>query len=107
VREAAERARSGGGPTFVECLTYRRGGHKRDDPATYRPREEVEAWLERDPIPDFREQLQADRRFGEGPLVEIESGVDVLLDRAVEFALSSPDPAESLALEHVYAETAN
>jgi pyruvate dehydrogenase E1 component alpha subunit len=39
VRDAVERARTGGGPALIECLTYRQGGHKRDDPATYRPRQ--------------------------------------------------------------------
>ena len=48
--EAVERARSGDGPTVVEALTYRHFGHSRTDPATYRPAEEVEEWLARDPL---------------------------------------------------------
>lgn len=103
VREAAQRARGGGGPSLVECLTYRRGGHKRDDPATYRPQEEVEAWLQTDPIPAFRERLLADDRFDETRLSGIEAGVQGTLESAIVFAQSSPDPAPSLALEHVYA----
>lgn len=103
VREAAKRARDGGGPSLVECLTYRRGGHKRDDPATYRPQEEVEAWLKTDPIPAFRERLLTDTRFDETWVSSIEASVQETLEAAIEFAQSSPDPDTSLALEHVYA----
>lgn len=103
VRQAAQRARDGGGPSLVECLTYRRGGHKRDDPATYRPQEEVDAWLQTDPIPAFRERLLGDGRFDETRITHIEAGVQETLESAIEFAQSSPDPATSLALEHVYA----
>lgn len=50
---ALERARSGGGPTFIEALTYRQKGHSRSDPGRYRPAEEVAHWMERDPISRF------------------------------------------------------
>jgi pyruvate dehydrogenase E1 component alpha subunit len=103
VAEAAARAREGGGPTLVECLTYRRGGHKRDDPATYRPQEEVQAWLEEDPIPAFRNRLLADDRFDNGRIQTIEQQVQDELEDAVQFAQSSPDPELATALEDVYA----
>lgn len=103
VKEAVERARSGGGPTLVECLTYRRGGHKRDDPATYRPREEVDVWLQADPLPYYRDRLLADGRFTESSISAIESGVFEVLEDSVQFALNSPDPAVEVALEDVYA----
>ena len=48
--EAIERARAGGGPTLLEMQTYRHYGHSKSDPATYRPKEEVERWLARDPL---------------------------------------------------------
>ena len=101
---AAERARQGDGPTLVECLTYRRGGHKRDDPGTYRPKDEVEAWLQQDPLPAFRKRLLADIRFDETMINEIETEVKDTIDASVEFALNSEDPPVELALEHVYAE---
>ena len=103
VKKAAQRARAGRGPTLVECLTYRRGGHKRDDPATYRPKEEVEAWFAKDPIPTFRQRLLKDHRFDETKIAAIEEDVKQTLDRAIEFARSSPDPTEESALEDVYA----
>jgi pyruvate dehydrogenase E1 component alpha subunit len=103
VLSAANRARAGDGPTLVECLTYRRGGHKRDDPATYRPKDEVEAWLAQDPLPAYRQRLLAEGRFNEGSVTEIEDSVRQSVERAVEFAQASPEPPRNLALEHVYA----
>jgi pyruvate dehydrogenase E1 component alpha subunit len=103
VKKAAERARHGEGPTLVECITYRRGGHKRDDPATYRPTEEVEAWLKEDPVPAFRARLVKDSRWGEKKVKAIENEVKAILDDAVEFAQASEEPSTDLAMEHVYA----
>jgi pyruvate dehydrogenase E1 component alpha subunit len=51
------KARAGDGPSLVEALTYRHGGHSRGDPATYRPKDEVSEWMSRDPIQKYREQL--------------------------------------------------
>jgi TPP-dependent pyruvate/acetoin dehydrogenase alpha subunit len=59
--DAVARARQGAGPTFVEALTYRQRGHSRSDPGTYRPAEEVERWLARDPIDLFGAALVAER----------------------------------------------
>lgn len=103
VRDAAERVRAGEGPALIEALTYRRGGHKRDDPATYRPQEEVDAWLKQDPLPLFRGRLLESKRFAEDRLSAIEAGVKETLEEAVEYARSSPFPSENLAFEHVYA----
>ena len=103
VRAAARKAREGAGPILIECLTYRRGGHKRDDPGTYRPAEEVEAWFQTDPIPAFRQRLLHDSRFNVARVETLENEVFRILEEAVEFALSSPDPAIQTAKEHVYA----
>lgn len=103
VKEAVDLARQGGGPTLIECLTYRRGGHKRDDPGTYRPQEEVNAWFKTDPIPAFSKQLLADPRFDQSRINALEKEVDQILEDAVEFALSSEEPPIELALEDVYA----
>src|SRR3954453_7478933 len=56
---AIARARAGDGPSLVEALTYRHGGHSRADPGKYRPEDEVAAWKARDPIPAFRARLEA------------------------------------------------
>jgi pyruvate dehydrogenase E1 component alpha subunit len=103
VRDAAARAREARGPTLVECLTYRQGGHKRDDPGTYRPREEVEAWLSADPLPAFRTRLIGDSRFAEEALAEIERAERTRVDDAARFAQASRFPESESALEHVYA----
>jgi TPP-dependent pyruvate/acetoin dehydrogenase alpha subunit len=58
VSAAAAVARSGGGPTFIECKTYRQRGHSRTDPGKYRDPAEVESWLARDPILLYRENLK-------------------------------------------------
>src|ERR1700729_4044136 len=60
---ALEKAREGGGPSLIECLTYRHSGHSRADPAKYRPPGELEEWLKRDPITIYRQRLQ---EFGVG-----------------------------------------
>jgi pyruvate dehydrogenase E1 component alpha subunit len=59
-RTAIDAARAGGGPSLIEAVTYRHGGHSRADPGTYRPDDEVAAWKARDPIPTFRAGLEAD-----------------------------------------------
>jgi len=102
VRQAAERGRRGEGPTLIECLTYRFGGHKRDDPGTYRPREEVAAWDQSDPLPAFRQRLLQDSRFEAQVLDETERHVKDALEDAVQFAMSSEAPSETTVLEHVY-----
>jgi pyruvate dehydrogenase E1 component alpha subunit len=56
---AIARARAGDGPSLIEALTYRHGGHSRADPGKYRPDDEVAAWKARDPIPAFRARLEA------------------------------------------------
>ncbi len=58
--QAIARARRGEGPTLLECLTYRHQGHSKVDPGTYRPREEVEEWLRRDPLPRLAALLDDD-----------------------------------------------
>ena len=58
-RVAIDRARRGGGPTLIEASTYRYEGHSRSDPATYRPKGELEEWLARDPIARFEEEARS------------------------------------------------
>ena len=104
VKSAADQARAGGGPALIECLTYRRGGHKRDDPGAYRPQEEVQAWLRTDPIPAYRERLLADSRFSLSAIEAIDAAVASTIDASVEFALASAAPTTESAWEHVYAD---
>jgi pyruvate dehydrogenase E1 component alpha subunit len=59
-KTAIDAARAGAGPSLIEAVTYRHGGHSRADPGKYRPDDEVAAWKARDPIPAYRKQLLAE-----------------------------------------------
>lgn len=102
-REAVKRARSGLGPTLVECFTYRHRGHSRGDPAPYRPKEEVEEWLKKDPIPKFRNKLIELNILTEGEAEKIEREVLAEIDDAIRFAQESPPPSPEDALQDVFA----
>jgi TPP-dependent pyruvate/acetoin dehydrogenase alpha subunit len=105
VRAAAERARAGEGPTFIEAKTYRYRGHYEGDPQIYRPPGEMEEWRARDPILAFRQRLLEAGVFdGEG-LEKVEAGVQAELDQAVAFAQAAPLPQLEEALQGVYADT--
>jgi TPP-dependent pyruvate/acetoin dehydrogenase alpha subunit len=98
--EAVGRARLGDGPTLLECQTYRHHGHSKADPAKYRPPEEVERWLTRDPLSVARRRL-AELGVSEEELAEAESSVKARMERAVQDALAAPypDPAAEQASE--------
>jgi acetoin:2,6-dichlorophenolindophenol oxidoreductase subunit alpha len=98
--EAAERARSGGGPTLLECQTYRHHGHSKSDPARYRPPDEVERWLARDPLNVARVRLKELGITDQG-IADVEEATKARIDRAVEAALAAPypDPAAEHATE--------
>jgi TPP-dependent pyruvate/acetoin dehydrogenase alpha subunit len=96
---AAERARAGDGPTLLECQTYRHFGHSKSDPAPYRPKEELERWLERDPLAVARERLVGE--LGAEAVVEREDEVKERLADAIEAARAAPfpDPGETTGTE--------
>ncbi|HEX9767952.1 MAG TPA: thiamine pyrophosphate-dependent dehydrogenase E1 component subunit alpha [Kiloniellales bacterium] len=103
VAGAVDRARDGGGPSFIECKTYRQRGHSRTDPAKYRSAEEVEAWLARDPLKLFRGVLLA-----RGALSD--RGADALVEEirgeiaaAAEAARNARWPDAETALNATYA----
>jgi pyruvate dehydrogenase E1 component alpha subunit len=84
-RRTIDKARAGGGPSLVEALTYRHGGHSRADPAKYRPEAEVREWLARDPITRYRPRL-LEAGIGEPELREIETLAQQKVDAATEEA---------------------
>jgi TPP-dependent pyruvate/acetoin dehydrogenase alpha subunit len=98
--ESVARARAGDGPTLLECQTYRHFGHSKSDPAPYRPAEEVESWLARDPIGLARERLLADG-VSEADIADVEQRTMAELERAIEAARAAPfpDPTERPARE--------
>src|SRR5205814_6405090 len=92
-KEAVARARRGDGPTLLEFQTYRyvaQNAYESDD----RPREELAAWLKRDPIPSFRSWLAESGGFEEREIQEIEAECKRSLDEAFAFADASPYPKE-------------
>lgn len=94
---ALARARSGDGPSLIEAVTYRHGGHSRADPGKYRPAEEIERWLRRDPLPSYRQRLLA-AGVAEEALAGIEAEVEVEVEEMAEAAKSSP-PAETTVVD--------
>jgi pyruvate dehydrogenase E1 component alpha subunit len=99
---AIARARAGGGPTLLECLTYRQCGHSRSDPRTYRTREEEAEWAKCDPIQRLADRMQADGLATEASLAEVEQEVAGEIDAAVAFAEASPTPEPTDTLTDVY-----
>jgi pyruvate dehydrogenase E1 component subunit alpha len=99
--EAVERARSGGGPTLVECVTYRLGVHTTaDDPTKYRSEEEVKAWEKKEPLTRFSAYLEKKNLLESG----LEQQVDEEIARAVQ-AFESMPPADPLTMfDHAYAD---
>jgi acetoin:2,6-dichlorophenolindophenol oxidoreductase subunit alpha len=98
--EAVENARSGAGPTLLECQTYRHYGHSKSDPATYRPKDEVDRWMERDPLALARGRL-LESDLEERQIEAVEAETKERIERAVEAALDAPfpDPEEDGARE--------
>ncbi|MEX0745097.1 MAG: thiamine pyrophosphate-dependent enzyme [Phycisphaeraceae bacterium] len=101
---AVARARAGGGPTLLECKTYRYPGHSRGDPGNYRDQAELEAWRRRDPVVHCRRLLADEFGRPETELDEINQACQLEIEEAVRFAIDSPDPPASAVLQHVYAE---
>ena len=100
---AVKRARNGGGPTLIECKTYRFLGHYTGDPSgSYRSKQEVEEWKKRDPITIFRAKLLAMGLASEKELEEIDQKVEREIEEAVIFAQNSPHPDPGEAFEDVY-----
>ena len=100
---ALEKARRGDGPSLIEAHTYRHGGHSRADPGKYRPDEELQAWLARDPIPMYRKRL-VDLDISEAEIEAIESETDTAIDQATEEARNSPPPPVAIAYIDVWAD---
>jgi pyruvate dehydrogenase E1 component alpha subunit len=102
-QRAIEKARAGGGPTLIECVTQRMEGHAVHDDAFYVPKEMLEEWARADPIERFRNWLRAKVNFTDEQEDEIQSGVKKLLNDSLQRAEESPLPDPSSLTEGVYA----
>ena len=102
--EAAARAREGGGPTLIECKTWRHYGHFVGDDATYRDSAEHEEWLARDPVANFRGRLLDQGAATPDELAAIDAQIRADLLAAAEFALASAWPTEADLVTDVFAD---
>jgi len=108
VRKVAEEMlaeiRAGSGPQLLEIITYRFRGHSMGDPERYRKPEEVHKYQENDPIGIYRKYLLEHSIAGEAELDEQDDLADATIQKAVEFAENSPEPAPEELFKHIYVE---
>jgi TPP-dependent pyruvate/acetoin dehydrogenase alpha subunit len=102
-QEAITKARDGGGPSLVECLTYRHSGHSRADPAKYRPPGELERWLERDPVKIYKQRL-AEFSVPPGQVEAIEAESKRKVEEATAACKAAPQAPLELLTADVYAD---
>ena len=102
-RDAAARARSGGGPTLIEAKTYRYKGHSKSDKQRYRTKEEVQEWQEKDPIGRLSRQMIDAGLLTDADLTALEQRVADEIQEAIAYAQASPDPDPASIMEGVYA----
>ncbi len=102
-REAAERARAGGGPTLIEAKTMRMKGHSMIDSAHYVPPEQLEAWAARDPIQRFAQYLRKQKALDEKLDHEIGLRIEREVDEGIEWAERQPDPVPQDVYTDVFA----
>ncbi len=101
-RQAVQMARTGKGPSLIECKTYRFYGHNEGDPQVYRTQKEVEEWKKFDPLLNFRSKLIQDRILTEAAYSAMEDSAESKVAEAVKFAEGSPLPSPSECLDDVY-----
>ncbi|NTV35982.1 MAG: dehydrogenase, partial [Anaerolineaceae bacterium] len=103
VKQAADRARRGEGPSIVECQTYRWFGHSHSDPRVYRTREEEAEWKKRDPVTTFCADLKQIKLLTEEEATQMEDAVSDKLSAAMSFSTASSEPAPSEMETDVFA----
>jgi len=104
VSERLEDVRAGNGPQFLEVCTYRFRGHSMGDPERYRTKEEVQKFIEKGPIDNYRKYLLAEAISDEAGLVSIEEQAAAEVEEAVKFAQESPEPTDDALFENIYVE---
>jgi TPP-dependent pyruvate/acetoin dehydrogenase alpha subunit len=102
-RQAAERARKGGGPTLIEARTMRMKGHAEHDDARYVPKELIEKWRKRDPIVTYEKFLAENNQLSRKEKAGIDERVEKVIHEDLEFAEASPFPAPEEAAQQVWA----
>ncbi|HXF39969.1 MAG TPA: thiamine pyrophosphate-dependent dehydrogenase E1 component subunit alpha [Blastocatellia bacterium] len=105
-QRAVDRAREGGGPTFIEAKTFRMRGHAAHDNQSYVAKEVLEQWRKRDPIAQFEKQLKENKVASATEIDDVVKRVAAVLDEDLEWAESQPSPAPDEALGGVFANDA-
>lgn len=100
--EAVKRARSGQGPTLIECKTYRQRGHFEGDAGKYKPTEEQEFWMKKDPMPRIEKYMIESEIVTTEELKELQDAVVTEIAEAIEFANASAYPELSSAVKDIY-----
>lgn len=103
ISRAVDRARAGAGPTFIECKTYRYSGHSRADLGTYRPDGELDAWLARDPLVLYREQLIAEGRLDAPAADDLAAAVVQRVEACIDRTMASEPAGVDAMFRHVTA----
>ncbi len=103
-RRAVERARSGGGPTLLELVTYRITGHSRRDPGQYQSEDEKERALQNEPIGRFEQYLLGEGIADQTALDNLQAQVDEEIAAAVASAMAAPEPEPTDALKDLFVE---
>lgn len=104
-KQSVEKARSGGGPTLIEAVTYRMGPHSSsDDPKRYRSQEELEEWQRRDPLVRFRRYLEKKKLWSESDEKKAQDDANHEIDEAIAHAEKVPKPSIETLFTDVYAD---
>jgi pyruvate dehydrogenase E1 component alpha subunit len=103
VKDAADRARAGHGPTLIEAKTYRYRGHSRTDAAPYRPAGELDTWTARDPINILAQRMWDDGQLTEPELEQIRHEAEIAVQEATQWALAQPYPSLDALHEDIWA----
>ena len=102
IKEAVDRARSGGGPTLIEAKTYRFAGHSRADKALYRPEGELEKWMERDPIKLTEEDLVKRGLLDAAKIEKMRADMVKTIEGVVATCQAAPDPTLASMFDNVF-----
>jgi TPP-dependent pyruvate/acetoin dehydrogenase alpha subunit len=97
--EAVEAARGGGGPCFIQAMTYRFVGHSRSDPGAYRKPGELDAWRERDPLTVARQRLTGELGAADDDVAAVDASVEQQIEQMIENGLAAPYPTPGPARE--------
>src|SRR5690606_36826711 len=104
IEEAADSARRGDGPTLLDIRTYRYKGHTISDPEKYRTKQEVDEWMEKDPIQHCLDIIVENKWLNDKEIKEIEDWVKKEVEESVQFAENSPYPDPKELYVDIYQE---